>query len=164
MSPKTLVWKVAPNSASAQNHRDLSSAGTRSPKLANKAASRWRRSTGRTFALWRVLAAVSEYVDLIDRSVGLKQLLQLLLRPGARDLAHEHLDGVRVRLVGMLQRPVHLPGRAVAVEGRKREGTSDQPSRRHELAIAKRWLKSSVIEGYARVFCQSRCRFSWRCH
>lgn len=111
-----------------------------SPKLANKAASRWRQSAGRTFALWRVLAAVSEYVDLIDRSVGLKQLLQLLLRPGARDLAHEHLDGVWVRLVGMLQRPVHLPGRAVAVEGTKREGTSDQPSRRrhrHERTIAK---------------------------
>lgn len=69
----------------------------------------------RTFALWRVLAAVSEYVDLIDGSVRLEQLLQLLLRPGARDLAHEHLDGVRVRLVRMLQRPVHLPGRAVAV-------------------------------------------------
>lgn len=34
---------------------------------------------GRTFALWRVLAAVSEYVDLIDGSVRLEQLLQLLL-------------------------------------------------------------------------------------
>lgn len=74
---------------------------------------------GPTFALWRVLAAVPEDVDLIDRSVGLKQLLQLLLRPGARDLAHKHLDGVRVGLVGVLQRPVHLPGRAVAVEGTK---------------------------------------------
>lgn len=70
----------------------------------------------RTFALWRVLAAISEYVDLIDGSVRLKQLLQLLLRPGARDLAHKHLDGIRIRLVRMLQRPVHLPGRAVTVD------------------------------------------------
>lgn len=75
-----------------------------------------------TFALWRVLAAVSEDVDLVDSSVRLKQLLQLLLRPGARDLAHEHLDGVRVGLVRMLQRPVHLAGCAVAVEGEDKRG------------------------------------------
>lgn len=75
-----------------------------------------------TFALWRVLAAVSEDVDLVDGSVRLKQLLQLLLRPGAWDLAHEHLDGVRVGLVRMLQRPVHLPGCAVAVEGEDKRG------------------------------------------
>lgn len=69
--------------------------------------------TSGTFTLWRILAAVSEDVDLVDGSVRLKQLLQLLLRPGARDLTHKHLDGVRVRLIRMLQRPVHLPGRAV---------------------------------------------------
>ena len=69
-----------------------------------------------TFALWRVLAAVSEDVDLVDGSVRLEQLLQLLLRPGARDLTHEHLDGVRVGLVRVLQRAVHLTGRAVTAE------------------------------------------------
>lgn len=68
-----------------------------------------------TFALWRVLAAIPEDVDLVDSSIRLEQLLQLLLRPGAWDLAHKHLDGVRVRLVRMLQRPVHLSGRAVTV-------------------------------------------------
>lgn len=32
-----------------------------------------------TFALWRVLAAISKYVDLIDGSIRLEELLQLLL-------------------------------------------------------------------------------------
>lgn len=70
-----------------------------------------------TFALWGVLAAVPEDVDLVDGAVRLKQLLQLLLRPGAWDLTHKHLDGVRVGLVRVLQRPVHLAGCAVAVGG-----------------------------------------------
>ena len=72
-----------------------------------------------TFALWGVLTAVPQDVDLVDGSVGLKQLLELLLGPGAGDLAHKHLDGVRVGLVGVLQRPVHLPGGAVTAEQHK---------------------------------------------
>lgn len=103
---------------------------------------------GPTFALWRVLAAVPEDVDLIDRSVGLKQLLQLLLRPGARDLAHEHLDGVRVGLVGMLQRPVHLPGGAVAVGGGQREKREDRPASATESSSAGVQQSSAGILGF----------------
>lgn len=47
-----------------------------------------------TFALRGGLGAVPEDVDLVHGSVWLKELLQLRLRPGARDLAHKHLDGV----------------------------------------------------------------------
>lgn len=70
-----------------------------------------------TFTLWGVLAAVSEDVDLVDGAVRLKQFLQLLLWPGARNLTHKHLDGVRVGLVRVLQRSVHLAGCAVAAGG-----------------------------------------------
>lgn len=77
-----------------------------------------------TFALWRVLAAVSEDVDLVYGSVRLEQLLQLLLWPGAWDLAHKHLDGVRVRLVRMLQCPVHLSGCAVTVETDRKQNVT----------------------------------------
>ena len=85
-----------------------------------------------TFALWGVLAAVPQDVDLVHRPVGLKQLLQLLLRPGARDLAHEHLDGVRVRLVGVLERAVHLARRAVTAGGERR-GEEGRGGERHVL-------------------------------
>lgn len=61
-----------------------------------------------TFALWWILAAVSQHVNLIDRSVRLEQLPELLLGPGPRNLAHKHLNGIDVRLVGVVQRPVHL--------------------------------------------------------
>lgn len=90
-----------------------------------------RKADGRTFALWRVLAAVSEDVDLVDGSVRLEKLLQLLLRPRARDLSHEHLDGVWIRLVRMLQRAVHLSGCAVTVgetEGEEARQQSDHQS------------------------------------
>ena len=71
-----------------------------------------------TFALWGVLAAVSEDVDLVHGAVGLKQLPELVLGPGAWDLANKHLDGVHVRLVRMVQGPVHL----LATAGEKSKG------------------------------------------
>lgn len=61
-----------------------------------------------TFALWWILAAVSENIDLIDGSKRLKELPELLLGPGAWNLAHKHLNGVHIWLVGVVQRPIHL--------------------------------------------------------
>ncbi len=61
-----------------------------------------------TFALWWILAAVSENIDLVDGSIRLKQLTKLLLRPGTRNLSHKHLDGINIWLVRVVQRPIHL--------------------------------------------------------
>lgn len=47
-------------------------------------------------------------------SEGLEELFQFRFRPGPRDLSHKHLDGVRVGLVQMLQRPGHLDAVAIA--------------------------------------------------
>lgn len=68
----------------------------------------------RTFALRGVLGAVTEDVDLVHGSKGLKQLLELSFWPRARNLSHKHLDGVGVRLVQVLHGPVHLASVAVA--------------------------------------------------
>ena len=61
-----------------------------------------------TFALWWILATVSENIDLIDSSIRLKELTKLLLGPGSWNLAHKHLNGIHVWLVGVVQRSIHL--------------------------------------------------------
>lgn len=72
-----------------------------------------------TFALWWVLTAVSQDVNLIDSPVWFEKLLQLLLRPGARDLSHKHLNCVWIRLIRMLQSSVHLSSCAVTGQREK---------------------------------------------
>lgn len=42
---------------------------------------------------------IPEDVDLVDLAVLFKHLPQVVLVHGAGDLAHKHLDGVRIRLV-----------------------------------------------------------------
>lgn len=65
-------------------------------------------SRGLTFALWRVLAAISQNVYLVHDSIGLEKLAELFFGPGPRNLPHKHLNGVNVWLIGVVQRPVHL--------------------------------------------------------
>lgn len=69
-----------------------------------------------TFTLGRVLASVSQDIDLVDGAVRLKKFFQLLLRPGPGDLSHKHLYSIWVRLVGMIQGPIHLAGCAVTAK------------------------------------------------
>ena len=61
-----------------------------------------------TFALRGILCTITEDVDLMHSSIGLKKLFKFRFWPGAWNLSHKHLDGVRVWLVQMLQRPIHL--------------------------------------------------------
>lgn len=53
-------------------------------------------------------------------SEGLEELFQFRFRPGPRDLSHKHLDGVRVGLVQVLQRPGHLDAVAIAAGQKQR--------------------------------------------
>lgn len=77
-------------------------------------------SVGLTFALRGVLGAIAEDVDLMHGSEGLEELFQFRFRPGPRDLSHKHLDGVRVGLVQVLQRPGHLDAVAIAAGQKQR--------------------------------------------
>lgn len=59
-------------------------------------------SEKRTFALWWVLAAISQNVYLVHDPIGLEKLAELLFGPGPRDLAHKHLNGIHIWLVGVV--------------------------------------------------------------
>lgn len=66
-------------------------------------------------------SAVSEDVDLVHGPVWLEQLLELSFRPGAGDLANEHLDGVMVRGIQVLHRTIHLAAVAAVAVGEEVE-------------------------------------------
>ena len=50
---------------------------------------------------------VTKDVDLVDGSVLFKHFAQVVLVHGTRDLSHEHLDGIRVRLIHPIASAVH---------------------------------------------------------
>lgn len=74
-----------------------------------------------TFALRGILGAIAKDVDLVHGSKGLKELFEFRFRPGPRDLSHKHLDGVRVGLVQVFQRPGHLDAVAIAAGQKEKE-------------------------------------------
>jgi hypothetical protein len=70
-------------------------------------------------------SAVSEDVDLVHGPIGLKQLLEFGFRPGAGDLANEHLDGVMVRGIQVLHRTIHPAAVAAVAVGKRWRGKKD---------------------------------------
>lgn len=77
--------------------------------------------------------SISQNVQIVDRSIDLKELFQVLLFHRLRNLSDEHLDGVRVELWSRR----HLTGEKLRAVRRTVLRLQEKPTRHAQLSVSR---------------------------